>query len=180
MGGGSMTITKEGNLFALYEGSFASFYTVNKMPIKHLKIHFSPIQDGTPSPYDVKEIDGWNNIKYANLIDESSYYSKRTANEISGIHYDYDYSSYPCHVKIYGTSTAYNWNPIVIRDNVVENQKYYLYNLKLLDYQGWLYGNGTSYSMIASDPNNAIGTCMIGFPITCTGNRQIRLYFRQL
>lgn len=51
-----MTITKEGAL--------ASFYTVNKAPIKHLKVYFSPKQagEGDPSPENVREITGWNEI----------------------------------------------------------------------------------------------------------------------
>lgn len=51
-----MTITKEGAL--------ASFYTVNKAPIKHLRVYFSPKQAGSgdPSPENVREIDGWNGI----------------------------------------------------------------------------------------------------------------------
>ena len=51
-----MTITKEGAL--------ASFYTVNKAPIKHLRVYFSPKQagSGTASPENVREISGWNGI----------------------------------------------------------------------------------------------------------------------
>ena len=51
-----MTITKE--------GSIASFYTVNKAPIKHLRVYFSPKQAGSgdPSPSNIREISGWNNI----------------------------------------------------------------------------------------------------------------------
>ena len=51
-----MTITKEGAL--------ASFYTVNKASIKHLKVYFSPKQagEGTPSPENVREISGWDGI----------------------------------------------------------------------------------------------------------------------
>ena len=53
-----MTITKEGAL--------ASFYTMNKAPIKHLRVYFSPKQagSGTPSPENVREISGWDNINY--------------------------------------------------------------------------------------------------------------------
>lgn len=56
MGGGNVTITKEGNL--------VSFYTVNKAPIKHLKVYFSPKQagEGTPSPENVREISGWSGL----------------------------------------------------------------------------------------------------------------------
>lgn len=52
MGGGNVTITKEGNL--------VSFYTVNKAPIKHLKVYFSPKQAGTgdPSPSNIRLISG--------------------------------------------------------------------------------------------------------------------------
>ena len=51
-----MTITKSGEL--------ASFYTVNKAPIKHLRVYFSPKQagEGDPSPENVREISGWDNI----------------------------------------------------------------------------------------------------------------------
>ena len=51
-----MTITKEGTL--------ASFYTVNKAPIKHLKVYFSPKQagEGTPSPENVRPIEGWDSV----------------------------------------------------------------------------------------------------------------------
>lgn len=60
MGGGSMTITKSGAL--------ASFYTVNKAPIKHLRVYFSPKQagSGTASPENVREISGWNQIELYN------------------------------------------------------------------------------------------------------------------
>lgn len=52
-----MTITKEGAL--------ASFYTVNKAPIKHLKVYFSPKQAGSgdASPENVREISGWNSVQ---------------------------------------------------------------------------------------------------------------------
>ena len=52
-----MTITKEGTL--------ASFYTVNKAPIKHLRVYFSPKQagEGDPSPSNVREIEGWNGVE---------------------------------------------------------------------------------------------------------------------
>lgn len=55
-----MTITKEGAL--------ASFYTMNKAPIKHLKVYFSPKQAGTgdPSPSNVREISGWDKINIIN------------------------------------------------------------------------------------------------------------------
>ena len=62
-----MTITKEGAL--------ASFYTVNKASIKHLKVYFSPKQagEGTPSPENVREISGWDGITVyktgKNLVD---------------------------------------------------------------------------------------------------------------
>lgn len=48
-----MTITKE--------GAIASFYTVNKAPIKHLKVYFSPKQagEGTPSSENIRPIEGW-------------------------------------------------------------------------------------------------------------------------
>ena len=54
-----MTITKSGEL--------VSFYTVNKAPIKHLKVYFSPKQagEGTPSPENVREIEG---LEYINTI----------------------------------------------------------------------------------------------------------------
>ena len=59
-----MTITKEGSL--------ASFYTVNKAPIKHLKVYFSPKQAGedNPSPENVREINGYNQIElnYTNEV----------------------------------------------------------------------------------------------------------------
>ena len=52
-----MTITKSGEL--------ASFYTVNKAPIKHLKVYFSPKQagEGDPSPSNVRAISGWQDLK---------------------------------------------------------------------------------------------------------------------
>lgn len=51
-----MTITKSGEL--------ASFYTVNKAPIKHLRVYFSPKQagEGDPSPENVREISGWTGV----------------------------------------------------------------------------------------------------------------------
>lgn len=57
MGGGNMIMTKEGVL--------ASFYTVNKAPIKHLRVYFSPKQAGSgdPSPENVREISGWNGVE---------------------------------------------------------------------------------------------------------------------
>ena len=55
-----MTITKQGGL--------ASFYTVNKAPIKHLKVYFSPKQAGSgdPSPSNIREISGTNFIRMYN------------------------------------------------------------------------------------------------------------------
>ena len=52
-----MTITKE--------GAIASFYTVNKAPIKHLKVYFNPKQagSGNASPENVREISGWNSLQ---------------------------------------------------------------------------------------------------------------------
>ena len=66
MGGGSMTITKEGAL--------ASFYTVNKAPIKHLRVYFSPKQAGSgdPSPSNVREINGWQGINI-NTVNKNLY-----------------------------------------------------------------------------------------------------------
>ena len=54
-----MTITKSGSL--------ASFYTVNKTPIKHLRVYFSPKQagEGDPSPENIRPIEGWDNIQFA-------------------------------------------------------------------------------------------------------------------
>ena len=51
-----MTITKEGSL--------ASFYTVNKAPIKHLRVYFSPKQAGMgdPSPENVRAISGHTSV----------------------------------------------------------------------------------------------------------------------
>ena len=56
-----MTITKEGAL--------TSFYTMNKAPIKHLRVYFSPKQTGSgvASPENVREISGWNNINIAQV-----------------------------------------------------------------------------------------------------------------
>lgn len=69
-----MTITKEGAL--------ASFCTVNKAPIKHLKVYFSPKQvgEGDPSPENVREISGWSNIKILhggiNIFDRNNFIDK--------------------------------------------------------------------------------------------------------
>ena len=52
-----MTITKAGAL--------ASFYMVNKTPIKHLRVYFSPKQSGSgdPSPENVRAIEGWDGVE---------------------------------------------------------------------------------------------------------------------
>ena len=71
-----MTITKSGEL--------ASFYTVNKAPIKHLRVYFSPKQAGSgdPSPENVREIEGWKkilcNINSYNLLTywKNGYYDR--------------------------------------------------------------------------------------------------------
>ena len=51
-----MTITKSGEM--------ASFYMINKAPIKHLRVYFSPKQvgEGDPSPENVRGISGWDEI----------------------------------------------------------------------------------------------------------------------
>lgn len=52
------------------EGALASFYTVNKAPIKHLKVYFSPKQAGSgdPSPENVRAINGYTGI----FVDQTS------------------------------------------------------------------------------------------------------------
>ena len=49
------------------EEALASFYTVNKAPIKHLRVYFSPKQagSGTASPENVREISGWNQLYFS-------------------------------------------------------------------------------------------------------------------
>lgn len=73
-----MTITKEGSL--------TSFYTVNKAPIKHLKVYFSPKQvgSGEPSPENVREIDGWNGCQC--IIGEKNLFDATTVNLITGMY----------------------------------------------------------------------------------------------
>ena len=69
-----MTITKSGEL--------ASFYTVNKAPIKHLRVYFSPKQAGSgdPSPENVREISGWNGVEVTqcgvNIFDRNNFIQK--------------------------------------------------------------------------------------------------------
>lgn len=64
-----MTITKSGNI--------ASFYTVGKAPIKHLRVYFSSKQagEGDPSPTNIREISGWNGLEVyytgKNLINDT-------------------------------------------------------------------------------------------------------------
>ena len=65
-----MTITKSGSL--------ASFYTMNKAPIKHLKVYFSPKQTGSgdPSPENIRPIEGWKDLDLytsgKNIFDKST------------------------------------------------------------------------------------------------------------
>ena len=49
-----------------YSGPVASFHCPTEATIRSLKVHFSPKQlgSGTPSPENVREINGWNNIVY--------------------------------------------------------------------------------------------------------------------
>lgn len=70
-----MTITKEGAL--------ASFYTVNKAPIKHLRVYFSPKQAGTgdPSPENVREIEGYAGIKVFHAYDDICSYNDISAED---------------------------------------------------------------------------------------------------
>lgn len=46
-------------------GAMASFKSADKTNIESLKVYFNPIQEGTgdPSPSNVREISGWNNIQ---------------------------------------------------------------------------------------------------------------------
>lgn len=65
-----MTITKSGEL--------ASFYTVNKAPIKHLRVYFSPKQAGSgdPSPTNIRPINGQTELSIThcgkNLFDKNN------------------------------------------------------------------------------------------------------------
>jgi len=60
------------------EGSIASFYTVNKAPIKHLRVYFSLKQEGSgdPSPNNVRPISGWDGVEVTasgkNLFDKNN------------------------------------------------------------------------------------------------------------
>ena len=87
-----MTITKEGAL--------ASFYTVNKAPIKHLRVYFSPKQagEGDPSPENVREISGWDGI-------EVTHCSKNLYNPANVI---MNQELYPAG-DLYSTGTSNNW-----------------------------------------------------------------------
>lgn len=86
-----MTITKEGAL--------ASFYTTNKAPIKHLRVYFSPKQagEGDPSPENVREIEGWNNLEVnitgANLTtfttDITNYYGWEIQSNLANVELKY-------------------------------------------------------------------------------------------
>ena len=94
-----MTITKEGAL--------ASFYTVNKAPIKHLKVYFSPKQAGSgdASPENIRPIEGWNNINLLysgkNLVKNANI--TRTTNGVT-FTVNTDGS-----VRVQGTATDTTW-----------------------------------------------------------------------
>ena len=133
-----MIITKEGTL--------ASFYTVNKAPIKHLRVYFSPKQAGTgdPSPENVREISGWNSISYANLFDKDTASTIRNG-VYSNITLTSENTIYPNNLKITGKPSATSNIPIVETKTLgIQNQAYYIYGLPTLDYTAWVCGNGTN------------------------------------
>ena len=94
-----MTITKSGAL--------ASFYTVNKAPIKHLRVYFSPKQagSGTASPENIRPIDGWNSI---NLLYSGKNLVKNTniSRTTNGITFTINTDG---SVHVQGTATANTW-----------------------------------------------------------------------
>lgn len=104
-----MTITKSGEL--------ASFYTVNKAPIKHLKVYFSPKQAGTgdPSPDNVREISGWNNITAVHtgknlIISDDPTNLEKTYTHTSTGSTLYDASTQSVYSQGNGVSLLRHWN----------------------------------------------------------------------
>ena len=167
-----MTITKSGEL--------ASFYTVNKAPIKHLRVYFSPKQAGSgdPSPSNVREISGWDEIKYANLTDLNIAYVRDNLSGGQGINYICNTTFYPHNIKIIGTATANSATPFMRCDNAIKNKTYYIYNLPILDYNAWLCGIGTNISQVRADPNVLTAMGINGYPIVASSSGQMRIYFQ--
>lgn len=69
-----------------YSGPVASFHCPTEATIRSLKVHFSPKQlgEGTPSPDNVREIQGWNDCQC--IIGKNNIFNYSTANLVIG-HY---------------------------------------------------------------------------------------------
>jgi hypothetical protein len=156
MGGGSMMITKEGAL--------ASFYTVNKAPIKHLKVYFSPKQagEGTPSPENVREISGWSGLTtwYTNknlfpLTDYSYRESGITVSRTAG------------KISITGTSNG-NYYRTVTGSWTADGSSVVLYNVPVLT-------NGATWYVWNGTGNVISGTNINGIPFRPASGLKINL-----
>lgn len=151
-----MTITKEGVL--------ASFYTVNKAPIKHLKVYFSPKQagEGTPSPSNVREISGWSGLTtwYTNRnlfpsTDYSYYESGITVSRTAG------------KISITGTSNS-NYYRTVTGSWTADGSSVVLYNVPVLTNGAyWYVWNGSSNIISGSNIN--------GIPFQPVSGKKINL-----
>lgn len=89
------------------EGALASFYTVNKAPIKHLRVYFSPKQSGSgdPSPENIRPIEGWDAVE-VNNSQENLFIPASFIRSSNGITFTY-YTNGDIHVE--GTATANTW-----------------------------------------------------------------------
>ena len=107
-----MTITKEGTL--------ASFYTINKAPIKHLRVYFSPKQagSGTASPENVREISGWNQLQ--SIRTNKSIYSFLKTTYTSTVDYYNGYSGWAQAQKIPDRTLYYTYSVYIDNTNCTQ------------------------------------------------------------
>lgn len=163
-------------------GSIATFNTDISAPLKECKIYFNPIQEGSgdASPENVRAINGWNRIRYANLTDLNIAYVRDDLSNTQGINYICNTTFYPHNIKIIGTADANFSTPFMRCDNAIKNTTYYIYNLPNLDYNAWLCGIGTSRSQVLADPNVFTAMGVNGYPIVASSSGQLRIYFQAL
>ena len=137
-----MTITKEGSL--------ASFYTVNKAPIKHLKVYFSPKQNGSgdPSPENIRSIEGHSSLNVThcgrNLLSCDTF----TGYNANGIKATYSTTNNGEINEIYIKGTSTKTHNLFINLNYTQNQlKWPAYGR----FSTYAYSNAANIAFIAND-----------------------------
>ena len=117
-------------------------------PIDSLKVHFTPIQEGSgdPSPTNVRPITGWTGLEYIqcsqadNLLAPAAY---TTDVNYGGIHIQILENGK--HIKLYGTC---NTNAALVAVYVYTDEPCYCYGVPISSFPVWKTNDGELYSDI--------------------------------